>query len=112
MKKNIENSEKIDVEEESIETPNLGILEEKLIIDKISFYSRNIANCQHLKITKLRPNPGKKEVACGIVCVEIVLMVDGKSDGANRVLSIEDFEHIVVEADGTSAHRNRQNGCT
>ena len=92
----IKNIEKIDVEEESSETPTLGILEEKLIIDKMRFCSRNIANCQHLKITKLQPNPGKTEVAWGIVSLELVLMVDGKSDGANWVLSIEDFEHIVA----------------
>ena len=45
--KNIKNSEKIDVEEESIETPTLGILKAKYIAN----------GGRYIEVTKLRPNP-------------------------------------------------------
>ena len=36
------------------------------------------------------------EATIGIVNLEVMLMVDGKSDFVSRVLSEEDFEHIVA----------------
>ena len=51
---------------------------------------------QEWKIPKLPPNPEKMKAAIGIVNLEIMLMVDGKSDFVSRVLSEEDFEHIVA----------------
>ena len=80
-------------------SPN-WVLEEKLITDKISYYSQELAKYpqmfQEREISKLPPNPEKMKAAIGIVNLEIALMVEGKSDGAIRELSKEDFEQIVM----------------
>ena len=49
-----------------------------------------------IEVSKLRPNPGKKDMAEGLEELELVLISDGKYDGTNRIMSIEDFGHIVA----------------
>ena len=115
----IKNDEKIGGEEkpiaaltESIKTPDKQDVKEvecmefdeefveKNIIDRISNYSQELAKdpqmFQEWKIPKFPPNQEKMEAAIGIINLEVMLMVHGKSDFVSRVLSEEDFEHIVV----------------
>ena len=53
---------------------------------------------KYMEVTKMLPNPGKKEVDDGLEELEIVRAADGKyyQASGNRVLSINDYGHMVT----------------